>query len=1707
MRSAAIAFLGLLLSFRGFTQTSLYIEGDSDRTESLISISSGAVMYVSGDILDSVVVSESKDSRLLLGGILYLDGDIKILASDTRSSVVPPYAPSDTSVNAGKYIDTTSTGFKGVVFTGDSNQVISGDSVYLPGMLVSKASGDVKLEIKRRLTVMGPVILEAGNLDLGTSQLYLEVASYSKGYIYGETEQHHITGDGGEILVESASYSDSLTFNPGGIGLHVTMPDASGFSGEFRRIHNTMDSVADGSINRYYKVVPVNGFEDSYFDELSFTYFIDELNGINSTDLGLYFTSETDADGRIWVPHDASNPGSSPLYATDDLYLGTTNLVTLGRRNCVIAANIPSYEITTSVSYHGDPVVDNEFTDGAAYDICETSDVVFSSSVLTYPYYSWYFGNTNSLLAADDSYSIDDINSNQTGEYILYVRNNRGCEDTHTLTVNVRSNPVSELSISPNNANGRICTPQLITFNGSASYTEDNSAIQSYIWEYADGGATRTTASDTTAHYYHSENLYFPELTVMTEYGCYTLDEDIDIDSLTILDPPAITAMSIEDLYGSTITEICELDTARTTASALYEDTTPSRQQSGSYNDIDYAASLIYDWDFDDGTVIRDNALADFSDTLHRFVHRYSNEFWVKVTVTDKGPSYGCSSVDSTWLYVHPKPEIAFVPKYESDNSALNGEICEGVYLWMDNQTDIALSAYLPSSISEYDWDFDNGVTSQLAQPLLQYTQEGLYDISMIAFSDKGCSDTLVYALTVNPAPDGVVGQDVYAQEDSVCLGQEVIFINGTTIPYGTVDYLWNFGDGSVSTESEPIHLYSDAGRYPVSLTRTSDKGCENTLQNMNVVINENPVALFEASDVCDGVAMQFYNMSYEPGSADDVRYRWDFGDATHSSSDSPQHLYSISSFGDASDSTFLVEMIVVTNAATTACADTIWKEVTVNRNPSFDVGNAILAFADTLVDPANDPEAFLPAGTTYQWKNVLGQSLSTSQSYRITATGSYYVTLLSTLGCENTVDFPVYILEKADLGGNQVFCTSGILDAEPSRSQTLRPVSYSWYSYAGSASSTLPSDSSELYVNMSGNYGVLVSYEVLGVTASTSDEAEIEVVDPSSGDAACEEAQFPEVDLGGDVVTCDASVILDAENSGSTYLWSDGSTGRKLEVFESGTYSVTVTKDNGNSAADTVNVTFLQSVKPDLGDSLEVCGGVLLEAGVEAVSYWWSTGATSESIYVSLTDVYGLQVISSDLCINQDTVDVTVFLIPDLDLGSDIAVCDGEPVSLQSNITGTYLWSTGDTTSQISVAHAGDYELTLTSSDGCSATDTIEVSFYPLPEIDLDESYTACDNLLLDAGTDAVSWLWSTGETTASIELEESGYFWVKGVSEHSCVTIDTTFVTINDNPEVDLGDDIHACVGDIVTLDAGINNSTFMVKWNTGVTGQTIEVTASGTYTVSVESLDGCTSTDAVKVYFHQANQPDLGEDRAFCASDILDAGASAASYEWGSSTGEFWTTETILPSESGTYWVTVTDAYGCTASDTVILHTTSQTLEASFLIPSVVSQGDYVSFVALTDPEPEAYFWEFGDGSTSTLQNPFYQYFTPGEFTVTLTVSNGTCSSSLSKQITVDAAGTRTAADESGGYKFVEILNTQVYPNPISDGDLTLSIDLSDESVGEISFYDLRGVRVFNHEYQLSNENKLSFDLSGLHEGMYIILVEIGHQIRHAKFIKVK
>jgi len=279
------------------------------------------------------------------------------------------------------------------------------------------------------------------------------------------------------------------------------------------------------------------------------------------------------------------------------------------------------------------------------------------------------------------------------------------------------------------------------------------------------------------------------------------------------------------------------------------------------------------------------------------------------------------------------------------------------------------------------------------------------------------------------------------------------------------------------------------------------------------------------------------------------------------------------------------------------------------------------------------------------------------------------------------------------------------------------------------------------------------------------------------------------------------------------------------------------------------------------------------------------------------------------------------------------------------------------------------------------------------------------------------MSYEWATGETTESIWVYDAGTYSVTVVDEVGCENNTSYEVEEGLTPLVDITGDTAACAGESIELTAQFAGGEG-VFWSTGATTQTITVTESGEYCVTTVSFHGCEANDCLTVNAAEVPNISAGADIEICedqsATLTVTGGTSSTSYTWyvdgiAVDTGM---TIVVSPGVGITEYSVVATNENCSVSDEDFVKVYVYAYpDAGFTRDPAgdIAFGEEVQFTDTTSGNVTDWSWDFGDGSTSMLQNPSHDYEDPGAYWVELIASNNGCAdtarSGLEVKIIID------------------------------------------------------------------------------------------------------
>lgn len=415
------------------------------------------------------------------------------------------------------------------------------------------------------------------------------------------------------------------------------------------------------------------------------------------------------------------------------------------------------------------------------------------------------------------------------------------------------------------------------------------------------------------------------------------------------------------------------------------------------------------------------------------------------------------------------------------------------------------------------------------------------------------------------------------------------------------------------------------------------------------------------------------------------------------------------------------------------------------------------------------------------------------------------------------------------------------------------------------------------------------------------------------------------------------------------------------------------------------------------VADTLFMCPGDSIKLEVNACrAPLWSTGDTTNSIWVTQPGVYYTSIANPPLCFAFSALIYVSFTNPNavLSASGPTALCPGDSVVLSATPGASYLWSNGATTQNITVFNPGNFYCTVSYGGSCTdITDTISVTTLSGQSISIAASgpTTICqgNTLTLTASVPTVSW--STGATTQSITVSTAGTYSVTPTAAGFCPSSTSVSVNVLPNPVVTINGNASICQGASAVLSTSSPFSQY--SWSGGQTSATISVSNSGSYSVTVTNASGCTATSSFNLTVLANPIPVIAGDPDFClgGSSTLTVPSAYTTYQWstGSNTSS---TNVSLP---GTYTVTVTDANGCTGSDNQLIVVFNNPLPFISGVTSIC-QGANANLIA----NPSGLSYQWSNGSTASSIQPGVA----GTYTLTVTDANG-CSGTTTQQVNLN------------------------------------------------------------------------------------------------------
>ncbi|MDX2285532.1 MAG: PKD domain-containing protein [Bacteroidia bacterium] len=1084
----------------------------------------------------------------------------------------------------------------------------------------------------------------------------------------------------------------------------------------------------------------------------------------------------------------------------------------------------------------------------------------------------------------------------------LIVTDAAGRRDTLVRPGYIQVYPSPDASLSASAT--QVCAHALVAFTSNTA--PGAGSIVSYRWDFGDG-VISTEANP--LHAYAEPGVYPVSLEVRNSFGCTDLelrqaymnvsapDPGFTADTLTACGPPLqvrFTSYTASGIHrwefgdGSTSTLPNPLHTYTGTGAFSVTHTVTGAQGCrdtlvrSSYINIgvntlsafaldsstcahdtiffrtNAAPNSTITWDFGDGT--QGSGPNPF--------HIYHQSGSLTATVTIQNPS-GCNGVRTVPVTIYALPDVDF----RAADTTLG---CETPFpVSFINETTGAFT---------YRWDFGDGSpVSTLQHPSHPYTQSGSFNVRLTAFGPGGCvaSKTSQAFVTVSR-----LKANLRADIRGGCVPLEVAFQDSTESPYPLASWRWDFGDGHSSTAAQPVHTYTDTGRYTVRLIVTNSGGCTDTIVRQHYIsVGRPPVTQFAADTnrACALLPVQFTNLTTGA-----QRYIWFFGDGDTSMATHPVHGFAALGMLD-----------VALIASDRGCTDTMVQSSMIEvlaPLPLIGVSERKICELPRTVTFQN-----LSIGAdTWNWtldsSPVPGQPSTLSQTY--TAEGWHDVALTAvnhTTGC---------IVTARD----SIIAETVRADMLPSVTAACSPVQVRF------------TDQSYRAVKWSWDFG----------TAALNDTSAL----PSP-------------------------------------LWTYADTGH---------FTVRLIVENRIRCRDTLMYRYIRS----LGTNAEfttltpAAGCLPLNVQFQDQSWghapitqrWWDFGDGTQSSLPNPSHLYAspayypvkLKVRDQNGCMDSVTRNNYIFVTqphPDFTVTPAIN-CPGVPTTFVSQSSGSglsYLWEFGDgTTSNLAnprhaYADTGRYtvRLTITDVNGCDSSITRVNAVYITPiwaHFTYDTTYAACPPLQVNFSADAgfphpdLRYAWSFGNGATSSQVSPSHVYTLPGIYDVSLIV--STASGCADTMRAD----------DLIRIEGP--SATFTYDPPYGCLNTPVVFTASSSDSVSYEWIfaDGYTGSGQQTVHSYAI-------PGTFYPSLVVEDGAGCRVFY-------------VNPNPL-TIFVPPVAAF--TAS------------------PPVRCGAGPVQFADGSSSRLgiAGWSWDFGDGQTSTLSSPLNVYHATGSYDVTLIVTD--------------------------------------------------------------------------------------------------------------------
>ncbi len=1002
--------------------------------------------------------------------------------------------------------------------------------------------------------------------------------------------------------------------------------------------------------------------------------------------------------------------------------------------------------------------------------------------------------------------------------------------------------------------------------------------------------------------------------------------------------------------------------------------------------------------------------------------------------VTISGNNAGCANVNEV-LDACGLISCSLIIEAAADNLS----ICEG------ESANLSVTSIGEIGMVTYQWDTGQSGANLVVSPTVTTTYE------VIGTDEFLCMDTSEITIVVNSPPSPMI-----SGASAICAaGGSSVLDAGA----GYTSYLWSTGATSQSI------TVTSAGLYAVEVIDAN-----NCFGIAEFEVEEFPDPIVEiettASEICVGGSATLEALPFA-GTAP-YTFAWDQGlgtGAIHTVSPTTNTTYTVI----ATDANGCSTSNIITLSVSTSGGMT----VEIESNPS-----------SLCVGESSDLTALVSGGTqnfNFAWDNGLGNSSTHTVSPMLSTSYTVVVTDAGNCIAEASINIQVDDLPNPIITGNNSICAGQFttLDAGDGYS------SYNWST--GESSQTIT-------VSQAGIFSVDVEdgNSCIGT-------AEIEVTVNAGPDILISATE--EFICEGQEVELEAIGINAA--SPFSVSWDNGlGNGPIQSVSPYQTTTYTATLIDANSCETSSQITLFVSGEMDLeiaAASTTLCYGestnlsAVLSGGLSGYTYIWNNGLGNSATHeVSPTETTNYTLTVEDAYECTVSAVVTIEVIPELNpvINGNLVLCAGESSVLDAGEGySTYVWNNGEDSQIIEVTEAGMYSVELIDENGCTASAEVEVVVNDelLPVIVGLSSICSGESTTLDAGIGFTNYMWSTGDTSQTIEVSTAGIYSVQVDNGATCSGDDSFELIVNQSPVATASSTGPYCDGSDIQLSVeafqnytwtGPNNFFSDVQNPILITAGT---SAAGNYTVVVQDANGCSAESSIDVIVNPNPIPVAMNTGPYCVGDNIELTVDdAVSYAWTgpdgfSSNQQNPTINDAALINSGQYFVEVEDINGCTGEVDVNI-----TVNENPVI-EIVEIGDSLVAQVMNGEGPFTFLWSSGD-TTQSIAFIFENH------EVIVSDINGCTATALFIVTSTSDINTSEVA---------------IYPNPVND---ILVVESSEVNAlkANILISNINGAKVLESQFI---QDKEMINVSILAPGVYVVhILNAKGSLARKKFVKL-